>query len=218
MVSADVREVIPISQLQRVVVLILIAVLTSTLLCSCRASDKDLIVQLMHEGYHNDYQLPEQFQMEEPNELFRKYGAGYYHCTWQDAVYKGETRNFTIEILIKNGKAYPMCLAGEIQELLEVDFDHDGSTELIFYIRPNTSWARSTNYFVIEKGNEPLYFVSYDYDSFVKVQDDNYIIRTRIYEGLEVTGVLSYRVVDGKKRIYIDAGEDADKLPQPIYD
>jgi hypothetical protein len=217
-VADDVYEVIPINQLQRVVFMILIAALASALLCSCRASDKDLIIQLMHKGYHSDYQLPEQFQMEEPNELFRKYGAGYYRCTWQDAVYKGEIRSFTTEILIKNGETFPIGWAGEVQDPREVDFDHDGTTELIFYIRRIVSYARTVGYFVIEKGNEPLYYVSYDNALFEKVQDNNYIIRTRIFEGLEVSGVLKYRIEDGKKSIYIDAGVDTDKLPPPEYD
>lgn len=167
----------------------------------------------MRKSYYRDYQLPNQFQMEEPYDVFREYGARYYRCTWLDALQNGEKGNVTIDILIKSGEALPIGQwLGGPSEFLEVDFDHDGKTELIFYFRPNYDYARPVHYFLIEKGDERVYNATYENALFDRVQNDDYIIRRKIYEGLEVTGVLKYRVVNGEKQIYIDAGEDTDKF------
>jgi hypothetical protein len=210
--------VIEIKKVQPVVALIIIAVTVFLLLFLCRTSDKDLIIQLMNKYKFGDYQLPlpEQFQMEEPFGLFSEYGARYYRCTWLDAIHDGETRNVTIDILIKNHEALPIGWYGQPSELHEVDFDRDGAGELIFY----TSWGSGFqygSYWVIEKGDEPVYLVSCMSSWFGKIQDDNYMIRVLPNLGKDLLGVLKYRIVDGVKSVYVDAGKYTDALEQTSY-
>jgi hypothetical protein len=211
-------EVIKIKKVQPVVALIMIAVSMLVLLFLFRASDKDLIVQLMHKYRFGDYELPlpKQFLMEEPFDLFREYGARYYRCTWLGAKHDGETINVTADILIKNGEALPVGPPEMASDLREVDFDHDGVKELIFY----TSWGSGlsyNNYFVFEKGNEPIYMVACMSARFGKIQDDDYLIHVLFNLDRELFGVLKYRIVDGVKSVYIDAGKYTDALEQTSY-
>jgi hypothetical protein len=210
--------VIVIKKVNPVVALIIVAVTVLVLLFLCRTSDKDLIVQLLHKYKLGDYQLPlpNQFQMEEPFDLFREYGARYYRCTWLGAIHDGEKTNVTTDILIKNGEALPIGWPEQPSELHEVDFDHDGTKELIFYTFRGSGFSYGS-FLVIEKGDEPIYLVSCMTAWFERIQDDEYMIRVLPSLGKGLSGILKYRIVDGVKSVYIDAGKYTDALEQTSY-
>jgi hypothetical protein len=177
-------------------------------------ADRRLIYDYVKNGpqiWLSEYDLNDQFSMTEPYTQFRKYQAKLYRCSW-DLVIDGKDDTIVRSFLMKNDCIYEILTWGNVDRLYETDFDHDRTVELIYYT--NIGSGRDINtFYVIEPANEEsIYITQCEFARPKKVMNHDLIIEAMTRSQQSVTGKLKYRIINGVKDIYIDAGKYTDQL------
>jgi hypothetical protein len=177
-------------------------------------ADRLLIYDYVKNGpeiWLSEYTRNDQFTMVEPYTQFRKYQARLYKCTWK-AVIQGKDDTVDRSFLIKGDKVYEILTWDNADRLYEIDFDHDKATELIYYTDIGSGRSFDTFYVLEQAAEEPIYITEYELAGPIRVMNNDLVIKAMTGNQKWVTGKLKYRITDGKKEIYIDAGKYTDQL------
>jgi hypothetical protein len=177
-------------------------------------ADRLLILDYVKNGpeiWLSEYTRNDQFTMVEPYIQFRKYQARLYQCTWKTVI-QGKDDTVERSFLIKCDKIYEILTWDNADQLFEIDFDHDRAVELIYYTNFGSGRSIDTFYVLEQIAEEPIYITEYDLAGPIRVMNNDLVIAAMTVNQKWVTGKLKYRITNGKKEIYIDAGQYTDQL------
>jgi hypothetical protein len=168
-----------------------------------------------HYQWYSQYKLDYWFIMKELDTPFSRYHATVYQCTWTIDL-KGDTSAPTrlgqieLFLIIKDGIVNHIePREGNLEQVYEFDFDQDGQNELIYYFDAGTDNAYIF-YAFEELADEPIYIAQYAFSHPIKIENNELVILTK--DNKIISGVFKYRFVDGKKELYIDAGECSEEI------
>jgi hypothetical protein len=183
-------------------------------------SDRDLIYNLVKSDrnkWYSSYNLDYWFISKELDTPFFRYNAKIYQYTWTVEP-KGEksspTSIGTVELyfIVKSGIAYHIETPdGNFKILYEIDFDNDGQKELIYFLDLG-SYPSSGIFYIFESAVEEPVYIGQFYAYPQKIENNDLVVLARTKDGKQVNGILKYRLIDGKKDVYIDAGEYSDQI------